>query len=125
MKRNREGDSKGRTWSPRGSDCKRRKMSHRSSPIRYSSPTEQRGVAGGRSKSTTGNVECISNKFLEMRFRAANIEEKLNTVQYQLKNIERLVENLNSVQDQLKNLERFVENRKPLQEEKSQFCELM
>ena len=70
-------------------------------------------------------MECIVNKFLELRYRFENIEEKLNSLQYQLKNIERLVENMNSVADQFKNIERFLENLKPLQQEKSQLCVLM
>ena len=125
MKRYREGDSTGARRSPRESDSKRRKNSHRSSPVRYSSSTEYNGVTGGISSSRTGDVECILDKFLELRYRFDNIEEKLNSLQYQLKNIERLVENMNSVADQFKNIERFLENLKPLQQEESQLCVIM
>ena len=125
MKRSREGNSTGARRSPRESDTKRRKSSHRSSPVWYSSSTEYNGVTGGISSSKTGDVECILNKFQALRYRIDNIEEKLNSLQYQLKNIERLVENMNSVADQFKNTESFLENVKPLQQEKSQLCVIM
>ena len=125
MKRYREGDSTGARRSPRESDSKRRKNSHRSSPVRYSSSTEYNGVTGGISSSRTGDVECILKKLQELRDRFENIQEKLNSFQYQLKNIENMLENMISVADQFKNTERFLENLKPLQQEKSQLCVLM
>ena len=126
MKRKQEGDPAEGRWSPRVSKYKRRKKSHRSSPIRYSSPTEQRVQTGGRSRRSTGDVDLILSNFRELLFRFEEIEEKLNSIQYQLRNIERFVANITSVQDNLKNIQRCVENEKPLQQEKrSQLCILM
>ena len=108
MKRNREESTGGR-WSPNASENKRRKRYQKSSPTRFSSPREQRIVPGGRSRSTTGDLDVILQQFVELRFRIENIEEKLSVIQYQLKNIER-----------------FFDNRKPLEQEKSsQSCLIM
>ena len=108
-KRKREDDSAGDRGYSRQSEYKRRKRSHRTSPMYCSSPTQHGGITGGRNRSRTGDVECILKEFVELKYRVENIEEKLNSVQYMLKNIER-----------------FVENRKLLpKEKKSQLCIIM
>ena len=102
MKRLRDVHSTGGRRSQE-SKLKRRKKSHRSSSPSYSSPMDQRGQSGRSLRRSTGDLEFILQNFVEMRFRMENLEEKLNTMEYILKNIERVVESRNALGEEKKN----------------------